>query len=113
MNPKQIAATECANWWKSGACLGPQQEHDVCLVVAGERCGYFEQCVLPIEHMTTDDRKRMAIAKAAAEYKATTEGPPRLCRCGKEREKGKKYCPDCRQNARKKTWREHKRRTGV
>ena len=49
----QLIADECA-CWRGGGCLGAAVDRRFCvplpkcLVLLGERCWYFEECVLPI-----------------------------------------------------------------
>jgi hypothetical protein len=112
MTPKQLAKAECANWDR-GACLGQGIEWDVCRVAQGERCRYFEASVLPLEDSTRDAKYRQAIREARRTYQQDKRPAILLCECGGEREKGCKYCPECRQNARRKQWRQQKQRTAA
>ena len=112
MTPQQLTRAECANGDK-GACLGQGIEWDVCLVAQGERCLYFEECVLPLEQSTSDAKQRQSIRTARRAYFKERHPPASLCACGAEREKGHKYCPECRENARRQTWREQKQRSAA
>ena len=58
MTEKQWVVKECANWLPDGTCLGIKIRDDLsqvvteqagkrCLVVQGERCEYFDACVVP------------------------------------------------------------------
>jgi len=78
MNPHQLAKEECANY-DGGGCrniiilddltnhLGPPLAR--CKLLNGQKCHYFEKCILPMKDFTRDARKEKMMKDAAAVYK--------------------------------------------
>ena len=62
MNLSTFVRTECCNLRKSdSACWADDATYpkpNPCLVMAGERCPYFEKCVLPIADQPVPDTGR-------------------------------------------------------
>jgi len=82
--PKPSDIQNCANLVR-GKCL--TREHKPCVVMQGDRCGWFEKAVQP-------------------------SGQPsgRVCReCGAEVPKRHRYCDSCQQTRRRNAYRESKR----
>ncbi len=81
MNPHQLAKEECANY-DGGGCrniiilddltnhVGPRLER--CLLLDGQKCHYFEECILPMKDFTKDARKEKMMKDAAAAYKMSS-----------------------------------------
>ena len=125
MKPHGFVRAECANYESNGSCLGAhigdkgQITHSSpkprCVVSAGARCPYFEQCVVPMQNMVTDPRRAAEIQAAVREYRKQTgqgEEIPRGCPdCGGAVMWRKRYCPACADKRRKATYREHKHGT--
>lgn len=134
MTPTQLAIAECANY-DQGRCLGvvcgadltahpfptekgkytdrlpavsPKPRCDV----MEKRCGYFEECVLPLaDSPSFDPELRLQCAKARDQYRASHGMSQRFtnyrkCECGREIGRRVKYCPTCAKNIR----RENKRK---
>lgn len=123
----QQAKPHCANWCRGGTCVGVgfdiytrryyrlTKEGGPCLLALGQRCPYFEKCVLPMENRREKDwptvAQGMALREAARSYHltfqetATQPEEQRLCPdCGKHRiGPRKRCCPECRARRRKVT----------
>ena len=130
MTARQLAQAECANW-VDGACSGASAGDDGsqilmshagqrCLVARGERCRYFEQCLLPLRCSTTDPRRKRELDQAALQYDAIVNSPSggKCGICGQPRLAGRSYCPTCARSRRKETARKRqqkrrKRKTGL
>lgn len=81
MNPHQLAKEECANY-DCGGCrniiilddltnhVGPRLER--CKLLDGQKCHYFEECILQMKDFTKDIRKEKMIKDAAAVYKMSS-----------------------------------------
>lgn len=118
MTPLQMAAAECANM-AGGACDGarfgddltplPGKPQPKCLLAVGQRCDYFEACVMPMADMATDPAKSKAFMGAADEYKFQhhISGLSRRCpECGGPVPARKRYCADCTSKRRRRTFRD-------
>jgi hypothetical protein len=115
MTPQMLARAECANWM-DGACAGIKMHHDRCLVAAGEKCRYFEECVLPLDGHIKDDRYRQQIKEARMTYMSRAEARGRPCpMCGTPMRPHQRYCDECSKKRRLAAAREgmRKRRRGV
>ena len=114
MTPRQIATLHCANHKPDGSCLGAVIEDDLhirvcrprptcCVGTPGVRCGYFEQCVLP---MNSGDwpglktpKQHQDFAEAIHEYQRAANVPSakaRVCACGRGLEPRHRMCYQCR-----------------
>jgi hypothetical protein len=107
----QFVREECANHQPNGSCLGVQIAKDLtmtcakplprCLVATGQRCGYFEACVLPLADIVTEPRRAKELRLAATEYRRVTEQTLENIRpcpdCGEPLQPRKKLCPVCAQ----------------
>lgn len=51
---RALPKRECANWSEAG-CYGGRY---VCSVEKGQRCSYFERCILPIHGELTGEYKK-------------------------------------------------------
>lgn len=124
MNPMQFVREECANHQPNGSCLGVQIAKDLtmtcakplprCLVADGQRCGYFEACVLPLADMVTEPRRAIALREAVEQYREQTKQGPQITRecpdCGGPLQPRKKICPVCAQKRQKDYHREAMRK---
>jgi hypothetical protein len=78
VTPLQLANAECANYEHNGACLGVHlgdkgqithcRPKPRCVLSAGERCAYFEDCVAPMADMVKEPRRAKAIQEAVFSY---------------------------------------------
>lgn len=122
MTPLQLAHAECANW-NNGACDGMRFDDNLaplpgkalpkCLLASGQRCDYFEECVLPMAAMVSDPARAKAYLAAAADYKFQhhISGHARRCPdCGGPLPARKKFCADCAAKRRRNTFRESQSR---
>ena len=125
MNPHQFAKAECANW-SNDECLNVKIAADLsmtigkpqsrCVLIAGQRCRYFEECVLPMAAMTTEPVKAKSYSEAADEYRLThqMDGVIRQCPgCGRPLSPRRRLCAVCSQKRRKQTYRAVKARIRV
>ena len=120
MTPLQLARAECANYEPNGACLGvmlgsrghithctPQPR---CVLSAGARCTYFEECVAPMQRMVTEPRRAKAIQEAVGLYRlahAELIVTGRKCPdCRGPLAKFRQVCPGCAAKRRKATLRD-------
>lgn len=124
MTPLQFAREECANHQPNGSCLGVQIAKDLsmtcakplprCLVADGQRCGYFEACVLPMTDIVSDPRRAKDFQAAAVEYRQITNQKAAKIRpcpdCGGSLQPRKQLCPACAQNRQKAATREAMRK---
>ncbi len=115
MTPLQSTRAECANHQTNGSCLGVQIAKDLtltcakplphCLVADGQRCGYFEACVLPMADIVTEPRRAKELRQAATEYRRVSELALENMRpcpdCGAPLQPRKKLCPVCAQQRHK------------
>lgn len=118
MTPTQIAIEQCANYQNGGICLGITilNNGSMCrmsppgpcvLRNTGARCEYLEQCVLPMARQIEHPGYRKKFEEAAAFYRRTANVPSikrRVCGCGRELEKGKRFCYMCKIEKRRVTW---------
>lgn len=130
MNPHQLAKEECANY-DGGGCrnimlmdslenhVGPRLER--CRLLAGEKCRYYEECVLPMLDYITEPQKAKSYLEAKEQYfnihkLQGMETVTRVCPgCGGELLPRKRYCPSCQIKRRKSTFKNSqnaKRRNG-
>jgi hypothetical protein len=117
MTALQLARAECANF-KNDVCLGMNIETDLrltrmkgegrpCILSAGERCRYFEECVLPMAEYVNDAKKAKTYSGVAFDYRRAHPemglAATRRCpECGKNAiGGGDRYCPECREQRRK------------
>jgi hypothetical protein len=128
MSPLQAAKEHCANY-DNGACKGIYFNDDLSidrsryrplprcvLSEPGQRCPYFEECILPMEiprETRASTKRANALASAIRQYRLATGTEPvrtikRMClECHRhELEPGKRLCAICA----KKSVRESKRR---
>lgn len=123
MTPLQFVKSECANYQADGSCLGTTFDEQLqptgcrpkprCLIAEGQRCPYFEECVLPMAEIVTDTKRAADLHEAVLEYRRMTQTaeqtkPCRLCQ--KPRLPGKSFCPACALRQRKASNREAQRR---
>jgi hypothetical protein len=111
MTPLQIAHAHCANWRKDNdACLGAIIDDDLqirrcipkprCVVgTPGQRCQYFEECVLPMARSIHDPNYRQQFEEGVRQYRLAANiktGIGRPCPvCGRWMEPGRRFCPVC------------------
>jgi hypothetical protein len=128
MSPLQAAKEHCANY-DNGACQGIYYNHALSidrsryhplprcvLSEPGQRCPYFEECILPLEiprETRASTKRANALASAIRQYRRTTaiesgRTIKRMClECHRhELEPGKRLCAICA----KESVRESKRR---
>ena len=84
MTPLQLVQAECANHEHNGSCLGAHigdkgeitycSPKPRCVLSAGERCAYFEECVAPMADMVKEPRRAKAIQEAVRSYRMTHAG---------------------------------------
>ena len=135
----QLIAKECA-CWKDGKCLGAAADNSFCmplpkcLVLLGERCMYFEECLLPLSlkernyhgawdqyQQTTAPDAESTLEELSEEERGVYEGHPfvgdeeptapapgRLCECGEPLDAGRQLCPQCQFQRRKDSYRRAK-----
>ena len=120
MTSTQLAQAECANW-DAGRCLGvvcgadlsahplplakrsysdhvPAVCPKVACDVTEKRCGYFEECVLPMADSDHPDAPGYKTARAAYRAKhgmKQTEEDIRRCQCGEALGKRQRVCAKC------------------
>ena len=126
MTPQQLSASECCNN-RSGVCTGAffkdiQRGSGARLeivmatdragkpcCVATERCRFFEECVLPMANLQTQERKSREYLEAAQSYKTQFDRQEvygkRLCRCGGLLPARKKLCLKCAKESRRESYR--------
>lgn len=77
MTPLQFAHAECPNY-KEGRCLGMRIADDLSPLIGKPRercnidvesCDYFEECVAPMRHYVTDEKKQKSYLYAMFLYK--------------------------------------------
>ena len=81
-----------------------------CKILDCERCGYFEKAVLPTADVSGSKGEILCLYKDQTNYVPEKRDKVGHCKCGKEREKGKQYCPECRAKHRRNNDRDSKRR---
>ena len=128
MTPLQLAQTHCANWNSDGSCLGAIIDDDLkirrcrprprCIVgTPGQRCSYFEECILPMERSLHDARQRQEFEDAARQYRLAANVPSeekRACPdCGRPMEPRQRFCPICADSRRRETNRQAKAKSRV
>ena len=115
MNPMQFVREEYANHQPSGSCLGVQIAENLsmpcakqlprCLVADGQRCAYFETCVLPLADIVSDPRRAKDFQEAVAEYRQITNQKAAKVRpCpdyGAPLQPRKQLCPACAEKRQK------------
>jgi len=120
MSPHGLAKAECANY-NGGCCVMRDTAADPsCMIARGQRCGYFERCILPLadDPSPTDDPKLQARRiEARAAYLADhpvgrfTSHGRRLCpECGRPIGERRRICDICRRDHRREADRRQKRR---
>ena len=97
----------CANYdHHYGGCLFAER----CKVEQGQRCGYFEQAVLPTAgqlrdgHKIIDEYQRTCQIKAPIGIRTTRA---KFCACGATVPMGKQVCDKCRAKRRRQTQRKY------
>ena len=119
----ELARDHCANWRKDGkGCLGAIIDDDlqirrctprlVCLLTSpGQRCQYFEECVMPMARSIEDPVYRQQFEDAVRLYKAAAAlayADERACPvCGKPMEPRRRFCHVCakaRHRANQRAW---------
>ena len=135
----QLIAKECA-CWRGGGCLGVGMDHSFdlplpkCLVLLGERCMYFEECLLPLslkernyhgaweryqqttapdaestlEELSEEDQAVYRWHPFVGDEEPTAPAPERLCECGEPLGAGRQLCPQCQFQRRKDSYRRAK-----
>ena len=84
MTPLQLARAECANHEHDGSCLGAHigdkglighcSPKPRCVLSAGERCAYFEECIAPMAAIVKEPRRAKAIHAAVHSYRMAHTG---------------------------------------
>ena len=85
MKATQLARTECANYEPNGTCtwlsIEPLGNSLVmpcagkkCLIGNGEKCGYFQECVLGLARVVKDPKLLREISEAALEHERMVAG---------------------------------------
>ncbi len=111
MTPLQIAHAHCANWRKdNNRCLGAIVDDDLqirrcipkpkCVLgTPGQRCAYFEECVLPMGPRIHDPVYRQQFEEGIQQYRLAANMPSpeqRTCaNCGRGMEPRRRLCPVC------------------
>jgi hypothetical protein len=128
MTPLQLAHTHRANWNADGSCLGAIIDDDLqirrcrprprCIVgTPGQRCSYFEECILPMERSLHDSGQRQQFNDAARQYRLAanvSSQEKRACPdCGRPMEPRQRFCPICADSRRRETNRQAKSRSRV
>lgn len=127
MTPTQLAVAECANY-DQGRCLGVTADSLITghLVLAKnrgqctvqeKRCGYFEECVLPMADSEHPDAGQYATARNAYQRKfgqVVADGSLHRCPCGEIIGKRKSLCVRCATRNRRESFRsaQNRRRNG-
>jgi len=124
MNPHQLAKEECANY-DGGGCLniiilddltnhsGPRIER--CKLLDGQKCRYFEDCVLPLVTLASDPDRVKAFTAASTKYKLEhkMDGVGRVCPdCARPLGYRKQLCPVCAKMRQKIRNRRRRRKRG-
>jgi hypothetical protein len=111
----QFIQDSCCNWY-SGHCIGVNimqnadgkltQFNDTgkCFVMAGKRCKFFEQAVMPTGNQDIHDTYNKI---AGATPKLTKK---RFCSCGEPLSRWCKVCEKCSMKLRRATKREYQRK---
>ncbi len=133
MTPMRFAREECANMTPDGSCLGIDVKslsdnngpavaspRDTCLVAEGERCPYFETCVLPLADRPSppgnprlQDERLAARAVYLKKRRLSIDEPENERRCpdcGTILARRARYCESCAAKRRRATYRDSKRR---
>jgi len=128
MSPLQFARTACANFQPDGGCLGvsveglgngaPTCPRAKCLLAEkpSQRCGYFEQVVLPLADAPSPKNRPKLQAErlsARAEYggAAGVRRAVRTCpECGTPLAKRQRVCSACKRRRRRQQWQAEKQR---
>jgi len=106
---------ECANWSSNlKGCLGGSP----CLVLSGERCGYFERAVLPPEGYPYPNRTFVQDPKAEKQVRQEYglvggrryDPKARFCKCGNPLAKRRRYCNECAAKRKRNSHRKAKHR---
>lgn len=131
MTLTNLAALHCANYNTDGSCVGAMIDDDLqirvcrpkpkCLLnTAGVRCRYFEECVMPMNSSDWPElrtpQQHEEFARLVHLYRRAANVPSqngRRCGCGRELEPRKRMCYQCRQKARRSSYRDSKRKTRV
>lgn len=123
MTPAQLAIAECANY-DQGRCLGVTadsltsghlvlaKDRGQCVITA-KRCGYFEECVLPMADSDHPDAGEYKTARAAYRTKHGMKQIPeeiRKCICGEMLGKRQRLCAKCATIKRRETFRNSQNR---
>ncbi len=124
----QVAQAHCANWRRDrGGCLGAIFDGDLqirrccpkpscTLAVAGQRCRYFEGCVMPMARSIYNPVYRQGFEEAVRQYRVAAKLPyadERPCPiCGRPMEPRRRFCHACaraRHRANQRAWAAHRR----
>jgi hypothetical protein len=119
----QIVREHCANWRSDGkGCLGAILDDDLqvrhcwrrptcALSVVGERCRYFEECVLPMGRSIENPVYQQAFEEAVRLYRVRAKlayADERPCPvCGRAMEPRRRFCHACaraRHRANQRGW---------
>jgi hypothetical protein len=119
----QIARAHCANWRKDGkGCLGAIIDDDLqirrccpkpdcTLGVVGQRCRYFEECVMPMAGSINNPAYRQAFEEVVRLYRVAARLPyadERPCPvCRRPMEPRRRFCHACaqaRHRANQRAW---------
>src|SRR5260370_31811709 len=132
MTPLQLANCHCDNYQADGSCLGMYYNRDLsvakcvplprCLLHEPvQRCPYFEEIIVPmnLEDRSRDvqERTHKEFEEGVNQYREATAVPvvgQRLCVACLERNTSSKtgrLCDECRDQRRKETYRQSKRRS--
>jgi len=111
MTPLQIAHAHCANWRKDNdRCLDAIIDDDLqirrclpkpkCVLgTPGQRCAYFEECLLPMGRSIHDPAYRQQFEEAIRQYRLAVNLPSpekRPCpTCNRGMEPRRRFCPVC------------------
>jgi hypothetical protein len=119
----QVAQAHCANWRKdNNGCLGAVIDDNLqirrccpkpecTLATAGQRCCYFEECVMPMARSIDNPACRQRFEEAVRQYRVAAKLPyadERSCPvCGRPMEPRRRFCHACaraRHRANQRAW---------
>ncbi len=107
-----FAKKECCNF-ALDECLGVDvfgkrfRDQGVCCIEEEKPCKFFFKCVLPLA-------KKIGLDNVLLQYQEIESGSnlkakARVCKCGAELPKGRRFCEKCRKIRRRETKREYQR----
>jgi len=110
-----LVQRECANFAFNGCTMRDSTGND-CLVRDGERCDYFERCLLPLENQASppaEPKLQAQRKRDCGEYRdrhLLRAEAERSCECGAPLAKRQRFCTACKTKKRRETYRATKKK---